>query len=83
MEMNFLFHAIIYIEQKPVYCNVYKSGYSTYFWEIMENPHQLPVSNFELDELKSTATIELPQEELQRVVEQLRHYQKWEQENSL
>ena len=67
--MIFLFHTIIQVEQKPVYWNVYQSGPRIYILEVLENPHHVEITNFELDTFNNRASIELPEKELQRIIE--------------
>ena len=52
-----------------MYWNVYQSGPGAYLLEILENPHHVEITNFELDTSNNRASIELPEKELQRIIE--------------
>lgn len=72
--MSFLFHTIIYFEEKPVYFNVFRSGPTSYFFEILENPHSIIVTNFTFDLTKKSASIELTKAALEQLAEQIDRY---------
>ncbi len=58
--MKFITHTILYIDEKPIYMNVHHQSEHVLFFEILDNPSNLPLEEFTYDLLASTCSPEMP-----------------------
>jgi len=72
--MLFIYHTIIYRNNRPVYFNVYQKSHNFYYYELLDNPHKIKIENFELDYINLYCSIFLPEKELSVIVEQIENY---------